>query len=60
MPKGKYKPAVSKAQERLLFAKEAAGELAPGEARGKAHAAKVKAKRTGHPLPEHVGERRKR
>jgi len=34
-----YKPIVSKAQGRLLFAKEERGEIAKGEAEGKAHAA---------------------
>ncbi len=49
-----YKPAASMAQERLLFAKERRGELEPGEAEGKAHAAK------GMNLPEYVGRKPKR
>lgn len=34
-----YKPVKSKKQAKFLFAKEAKGELAPGEAEGKAKAA---------------------
>lgn len=39
MPGKKHKPVKSKAQARLLFAKENAGELEPGEAKGKLKAA---------------------
>ncbi len=55
MPSGKYKPVKSKAQARLLFAKEAAGELPKGEAEGKARAAGgLKG------LPNKVGKKKKR
>ncbi len=53
MPKGKYKPVTSKAQERLLFAKANRGELPMHEARGKARAAK------GQDLPEHVKKKQR-
>lgn len=43
-----YKPVVSKAQSRKLFALAARGELSMSEARGKTRAAK------GTKLPEHV------
>lgn len=43
-----YKPVVSDAQRRLLFAKARRGEISMDEARGKARAAK------GRRLPRHV------
>ena len=46
-----YRPVVSAAQRRLLFAKARRGEIAMSEAEGKAHAAK------GKHLPERVKKR---
>lgn len=49
-----YKPVVSAAQRRLLFAKARRGEIAMSEAEGKAHAAK------GRKLPERVRRKKRR
>jgi len=48
-----YKPVVSDAQRRKLFALADEGQIAMAEARGKARAAK------GRDLPDHVGDRRR-
>lgn len=48
-----YKPVVSKAQSRLLFAKANRGELSMAEAKGKTRAANFKA------LPQRVRKRRR-
>lgn len=49
-----YRPVVSKAQSRALFAKADRGEMSEAEARGKTRAAK------GKKLPERVRRRRSR
>ena len=49
-----YKPVVSKAQSRALFAKANRGELSMDEAKGKTRAAK------GKKLPERVSSKRSR
>ena len=45
-----YQPAVSRAQERKLFALAEVGQISKADALGKARAAKA----TGKPLPERV------
>ena len=52
MPGGKYKPVVSKAQSRKLFALAGRGEIAESEARGKTRAANWKK------LPKRKAKRR--
>ncbi len=47
-----YKPVVSQAQRRKLFALASRGEISKDEAEGKARAAK------GKKLPQRVGKRR--
>ena len=49
-----YRPVVSDAQRKLLFAKARRGEITMREARGKARAAK------GKTLPRYVRTRRRR
>ena len=49
-----YKPVVSDAQRRKLFALANRGEMSMDEARGKARAAK------GRKLPKYVGHRKRR